>query len=107
MYLKQAIIICILFLLGMDLNASAEYPKLNDDRLQISLYAEDPEQSERPDDEQRLGARKDQRQIGGKYGQQVDHAEQARGVAHRAPHADQAKDVLDGEGDRQEPLDAV
>ena len=69
--------------------------------------AEDPEEAERAHDQQRLATGEDHAQVGRQDGEQVDHPKEAEDIARRPGHAQEAGDVLDGEEQREEPLERV
>ena len=66
---------------------------------------EDPQQADHPDGQQVLAAGKQQAQVGREDRQQVDKAEETQRVTQRPPDADQPEGVLDGEENREKPLD--
>ena len=68
---------------------------------------EDPEDTQDSENSDYHHITKQRAQIGRKYRKQIDDAEEADGVSHRSPNAEQAQYVFDREENREEPLDSL
>src|SRR6056297_232044 len=90
--------------------AGPQYLQQNVGVAYVAVQVHDAEQAENPQDPDHQhggGARQDQAEIGRQDGQQVDDAEEAAGIVEAVAHAVETQSVLDGEQQREAPLDRV